>query len=315
MPTKDYKIAITLGDPCSIGSEIVQKALNQIDLPMENFILIGNKKMYGDTPDDVEFIDIKAKNLETGRPSIESGEVAFNSIQKAIELVKEDKINAIVTAPISKYAINLAGHNYSGHTEIFDKFLSNGNAQMLFITDDLRVLLLTRHVPLKEIPKLITQELIEKEVSLLAIELEKLGIQNPKLAICGLNPHAGEDGLLGTEEKEIIIPAIKNLQSQGINIDGPYPADMLFSKASKTYRKREKQPYDCYISPFHDQGLCAIKSIDIDNTVNTTLGLEVLRTSPAHGTAFDIAGKNLANSQSMEEAIKCAYNFVNKYAP
>lgn len=300
------KIAITLGDPCSIGSEIVQKALKEINLPKEDFILIGNKKVYGKIPDGIEFIDIPADNLTLGKPSKESGEVAFKSIEKAIELANNNKIKAIVTAPISKYAINLAGYNYSGHTEIFDKFLSGGNAQMLFATGDLKVLLLTRHIPLADVPKAITQELIEKETLQLTHELEKFGIKNPKLALCALNPHAGEDGLLGTEERDILIPAIKNLQQKNINIDGPHPADTLFAKAAKAYHRREKQPYDCYISTFHDQGLCAVKSIDIDKTVNITLGLKVLRTSPAHGTAFDIAGQGIADSQSMEEAIKCA---------
>lgn len=312
MTTSEAKIAITLGDPCSIGSEITKKALESLDLPMENFILIGNKKMFGQAPAKVEFLNIKAKNLTIGSPSKESGEVAFDSIKKAIELAKEGKIKAIVTAPISKHAINMAGHKYSGHTEIFDEYLSEGNAQMLFVTGDMRILLLTRHVPIKDVPNLITKELIENEITQLVDEFKKLGLSNPKLAICGINPHAGEDGLLGTEEKETIIPAIKNLQQKGITIDGPHPADMLFSKAAKTYHRGEKQPYDCYISTFHDQGLCAVKSIDIDKTVNTTLGLKVLRTSPAHGTAFDIAGKNIACPKSMEEAIKCAYQFVNK---
>lgn len=307
------KIAITLGDPCSIGSEITKKALESIDFPMKDFILIGNKKLFGKIPNGVEFIDVPGENLKTGTPSKESGSIAFDSIKKAIKLANEGKIKAIVTAPISKWAINLAGHNYSGHTEIFDEFLtSNKNAEMLFALKDLRVLLLTRHIALSEIHKELTQESIIEKITHLNEELKSFGIESPKLALCGLNPHAGEDGLLGKEEEEIFKPAIKSLRKHGIEIQGPFPADTLFAKASRAYHKGEKQPYDCYISPFHDQGLCAVKSIDIDKTVNITIGLDTLRTSPAHGTAFDIAGKNIAEYDSMAEAIKCAHKFANK---
>ena len=301
------KIAITLGDPCSIGAEITKKALIELDYDLSNFILIGNKDSFGEMPFDVEFINIEAnKELEIGKPSKQSGEIAFKSIEKAIELAKSKQIKAIVTAPISKYALHLAGHDFSGHTEIFDKYLGQ-NAQMLFVAGDFKVLLLTRHIPLAKVPQMLTQKFLEEEIIKLNSALQKLGIKKPKIAICGLNPHAGEEGLLGKEEQEEFLPAITNLKSKNIIVEGPFPADMLFAKASLCYKKNEPNPYDCYVATYHDQGLCAVKSIDLGKTVNVTIGLDVLRTSPAHGTAFDIAGKNIASPKSMKEAIKFAY--------
>jgi 4-hydroxythreonine-4-phosphate dehydrogenase len=304
------KTAITLGDPCSIGAEITKKALLELNLDLSKFVLIGNKTVFGEIPFDVEFIDIKTnEKLEIGEPSKQSGEVAFKSIEKAIELAKSGKIKAIVTAPISKYALHLAGQNFSGHTEIFEKHLGQ-NAQMLFITGGLKVLLLTRHISLADVPATLTQKFIEEEIQKLNSALQKLGVKKPKIALCGLNPHAGEGGLLGKEEQEQFLPAIKNLQAQSINIEGPFAADMLFAKASDFYKKNVPQPYDCYVAAYHDQGLCAVKSIDLGKTVNVTIGLDVLRTSPAHGTAFDIAGKNIASPESMKEAIKFAFEKI-----
>lgn len=307
------KIAITLGDPCSIGAEITQKALMELSdkgkIDLSKFILIGNLKVFGETPKNIDFIDIKPqKELQMGKPSKQSGEVAFKSIMQAVELAKTDKVKAIVTAPISKYAINLAGYDFSGHTEIFDKYLSkSGNAQMLFVTGDFRVLLLTRHLPLIKVPSVLTQKFIETEIEKLYKSLKKIGLKVPKIALCGLNPHAGEEGLLGKEEQTEFLPAIKSLREKGIDIEGVFAADMLFSKAAKTYREGQKQPYDCYAAAYHDQGLCAVKTLDLEKTVNVTTGLKVIRTSPAHGTAFDIAGHGVASAESMKQAIILAY--------
>jgi 4-hydroxythreonine-4-phosphate dehydrogenase len=305
------KIAITLGDPCSIGAEITHKALANLDVDLSRIILIGNREMYGMVEEGVEFIDIPSSEpLVFGKQSVASGEVAFRSVEKAIEFAKKGTISSIVTAPISKHAINLAGHNFSGHTEIFDKYLADGkSAQMLFVTGDFRVLLLTRHIPLAKVPSVLTKYFIEKEIINLNLSLRKFGLKAPKIALCGLNPHAGEGGLLGEEEQKEFIPAISSLKNQGINVEGPFPADMLFAKAAEKYRHGDEQPYDCYVATYHDQGLCAVKSIDIENTINVTIGLDVLRTSPAHGTAFDIAGKNIAQSGSMEKAI--IFSFSN----
>jgi len=308
----DTRLAITLGDPCSIGAEITKKALLELfaeqKIDLSNFILIGNQKMFGEIPNGVEFVDIESGGeLILGQASKYSGEVAYRSVMRAVELVKEGKIKAIVTAPISKYAINLAGHEFSGHTEIFDKYLSRGQeAQMLFVTGGFRVLLLTRHIPIVKVPEVLTQDFIEGEIVKLNDSLQKLGIENPKIALCGLNPHAGEEGLLGREEQEEFLPAIKNLQEKNIQIEGVFPADMLFAKAAVSYKKGIKHLYDCYVATYHDQGLCAVKILDLARTVNVTIGLDVLRTSPAHGTAFDIAGHGVASAQSMKQAILLA---------
>ncbi len=307
------KIAITLGDPCSIGTEITRKALYELSverkIDLSKFIIIGNRNVFGEVPENIEFIDIPSKyKFFFGKPSKESGEVAFNSVKKAIDLAQAGIIQGIVTAPISKSAINLAGYNFSGHTEIFNKYLSSeGEAQMLFVTENFRVLLLTRHIPIAEVPTILTKNFIEEEIEKLHKSLQKLGIKFPKIALCGLNPHAGEEGLLGQEEQKEFLPAIKSIRKKGIDIEGVFAADMLFAKAAKAYKKRGRQPYDCYAATYHDQGLCAVKILDLEKTVNVTTGLDVLRTSPAHGTAFDIAGKNIASAESMKQAILFAY--------
>ena len=214
-----------------------------------------------------------------------------------------------MTAPVSKKAMNLAGHNYSGQTEVLEHYLANSNqkAQMLFICSNFSLLLFTRHLPLTEVASHIKKDiLIEKAIHLNNSLKTQLGIQNPKIAICALNPHSGENGLFGNEEIDEIIPAIKQLRQLGISIEGPFPADTLFYNCYNNICN-----YDCYIALYHDQGLIPVKLMERDECVNTTIGLDVIRTSPAHGTAFDIAGKNLANPQSMIRAIELALQFIN----
>lgn len=308
------KIAITLGDPNGISPEITIKALNFLDLPKEKVVLIANKNIldfYEENYElslekDYEVVEIpyKKEDVQVGVETEEAGEFAFCALRKACDLALEGKVEAIVTAPVSKNAMQLAGHNYSGQTEILEQYLANEGqkAEMLFICGRFSVLLLTRHVALKEIPSLITKEMIVSKVTALTKSFKnQLGRENPKLAICALNPHAGEKGLFGDEEHNQIIPAIEELRDYGISIDGPYPADTLFTTCLK-----EDCDYDCYIAMYHDQGLIPIKLLEQENCVNTTIGLCVLRTSPAHGTAFDIAGKIIANPNSMISAIELA---------
>ena len=308
------KIAITLGDPSSIGPEIVLKSFLNNKFDINKFVIIGNKSSVLasglNIPYGLEFIEVmpEVQSFDIGHVSVISGEVAFRSLKKACDMANKSEISAIVTAPVSKESINLAGHNFSGQTEILEHFLSkyDEKAEMLFVSKDFRVLLLTRHVPIIKVSSLITFELVVSKISELVVQLQKyFGIKNPKIALCALNPHAGEGGLIGDEEIKTLIPAVEKLRSNGININGPYPADMLFAKAAKAFRIGA-QPYDCYVSCFHDQGLCAVKAIDLGNTVNTTIGLSVIRTSPAHGTAFDIAGKGVADCSSITSAIKLA---------
>lgn len=288
------KILITTGDPNGIGAEITIKALNKLN--PDNVILISNSRIlnfYGKLNKKYEIIEIPFNdNIIPGKITASSGEFAFLSLQKACEL----RGKAIVTAPVAKNAMHMAGYRYNGQTEILQKFLARDNqlAEMLFVAGDFRVLLLTRHCALKDI-KLTKELVVEKIINLNEFFNKKLKINLPRFALCGLNPHAGENGILGREEIDILQPAVEIIRSKGINITNPLPADTLFVKAND---------YDCIIANYHDQGLIPIKTIAGNKTVNMTIGLDVIRTSPGHGTAFDIAGKNIADETGMLEAIK-----------
>jgi len=193
-------------------------------------------------------------------------------------------------------------------SQVLENFLArNGQkAEMLFIANDFRVLLLTRHIALKEIT--ITKELmLEKIERLRNFFQNKLNIKKPSFALCAFNPHSGENGILGKEEIDFMIPAVEALRKRGINITNPLPADTLFINGVQAYISNNKSPYDCYIACYHDQGLIPIKAVASEKTVNMTIGLDIIRTSPSHGTAFDIAGKNIANPNSMIEAIKACF--------
>ena len=298
------KIAITTGDPNGIGAEITIKALNILDLPEDKILLVSNKKIldfYGRLNKNYEIIEIPyTAEIQPGKITKEAGEFSFQSLKKVCEI----KPKAIVTAPVAKNALYLAGHKYNGQTEILQKFLShNGQlAEMLFVAKKFRVLLLTRHCALKDVT-ITKQMVIEKVKNLVKTFENQFGISNPKFALCGFNPHSGEYGILGREEIDILIPAVKKLQKDGINITMPMPADTLFVKAAKHYFNNEKDEYDCYIANYHDQGLIPIKTVAGEETVNMTIGLDIIRTSPGHGTAFDIAGKNIASPNGMIAAI------------
>ncbi|MBR1753802.1 4-hydroxythreonine-4-phosphate dehydrogenase PdxA [bacterium] len=298
------KVIITTGDPNGIGAEVTVKALKNFN--RNDFFIISNRKVLGFEPD----FEIELDKIEPSKITKEGGEFSYQALKKACELVKSGGFSAIVTAPVAKEALHLADHNFSGQTEILEKYLAhNGQkAEMLFVANNFRVLLLTRHVALKEIH--LTKELVIKKV-LTAVEFlsKNQKIKNPKLALCAFNPHAGENGLFGTEEQEILIPAVKELKKMGVNITEPLPADTLFVKAGKNFLKSENVPFDCYIACYHDQGLIPIKTLASDCTVNTTIGLDIIRTSPAHGTAFDIAGQGIADEKSMTEAIRQALEY------
>lgn len=310
MSRVNNKIAITTGDVNGIGAEITVKALNRLKLPKEDVILISNKAVLGACDialtEDYEIveIDFDKENILAGQITAESGDFSFKSLKKACEMAKDNEIGAIVTAPVSKEAMHKAGHIFNGQTEVLQHFLAHDgqHAEMLFVAKDFRVLLLTRHLPLKEI-SLTKDEIIRKVEDLDKFFKSKLNISAPKFALCALNPHAGEHGILGTEEIEIMQPAVDVLREKGINLSEPLPADTLFIKGATQYLKGEKIDYDCYIAAYHDQGLIPIKTVAGEKTVNMTIGLDVIRTSPCHGTAFDIAGKNIASKDSMIEAI------------
>lgn len=303
------KIAITAGDFNGIGPEIIVKALNRLDLPEEDVVLIGSKHLFSGLEKNykIEEVPFLESWLSVGSETAQAGAFSYNCLIKACEMAKKQEIAAIVTAPVSKNAMHLAGHFFSGQTEVIEKnladFSKGEKAEMLFVSGAFRVLLLTRHIPLKDVK--ITKELLLEKVSRIDCVLRKnFGIKSPKIALCSLNPHAGENGILGTEEIDAFAPAVDELKKRGINVSKPMPADTLFAKASKAYLNNNAQPYDCYCACYHDQGLIPIKSLAMESTVNMTVGLSVIRTSPAHGTAYDIAGKGVADESSMIAAIK-----------
>lgn len=302
------KIAILTGDPNGIGAEITIKALNLLNLPTKDIIIISNNKIlnrYGNLNNNYEVLNIDYEGkLIPGEVDAQAGDFAYRCLQKACEI----RPKYIVTAPTSKEAMYLAGHKFNGQTEVLEKFLAHDGqkAEMLFVSKDFRVLLLTRHVSLKEVE--ITKELLFEKIERLRNYFQnKVNINKPAFALCALNPHAGENGIIGSDEQDIMIPAVEALRKRGINITNPMPADTLFVSGVQNYLKGEKMPYDCYIACYHDQGLIPIKSVASKKTVNMTIGLDIIRTSPSHGTAFDIAGKDMANPESMIEAIKACF--------
>lgn len=291
------KIAITTGDTKGIGEEITVKALNALNLSADNILIIG-KSLNDSLNTPYETIEID--------PS-DNGKFCFETLKIASSLANEGKISAIVTAPVSKEALHKSGYKYSGQTEILQEFLGdeNSKAEMMFISRDLRVLLLTRHLALKDV-KLTEDLIIEKVKRTNKFLIEKCGIKSPKFALCALNPHAGENGILGDEEIKIMFPAIEKLKAENINITPPLSADGLFAHVGEKYLNNQKQDYDCILAAYHDQGLCPVKALCFKQVVNTTIGLKIIRTSPSSGTAYDIAGKGIADPKGMIEAIKLA---------
>ncbi len=239
--------------------------------------------------------------VEFSKPDSEAGKAAFGALERAIEEYKEGLIDAIVTAPINKHTIQSESFAFPGHTEYIEEKLGDGQkALMILMKDDLRVALVTGHLPVREIAASLSKELIEEKLAIFHRSLKvDFGIGAPRIAVLSLNPHAGDEGLLGTEEQEIIIPAIKEMAAKGILCYGPYPADGFMGSGNFNH-------FDGILAMYHDQGLAPFKSLAMDEGVNYTAGLPVVRTSPAHGTAYDIAGKGVAEEGSFRQAIYTA---------
>lgn len=275
-------IAVTLGDPNGIGPEIVAKALSDSKIAK-----LANWKIFGYTS--------KKKLLPW-----QAGELSLLALEQALASIDNGECQALVTAPISKDHIHQTGFQFPGHTEYLADYFKAKKHVMMFVSPKLKVSLVTIHEPLARLSKLITKQKILDTITLTHQSLKRnFGIKNPKIAVCGLNPHASEKGLFGSEEAEVIIPAIKTAQKKQMKIFGPYPADSLF------YRAAEGE-FDAVIAMYHDQGLIPVKTLDFNHGVNMTLGLPIIRTSPDQGCAFDIAGKGLANATSMKEAMRLA---------
>ncbi len=329
-------IAITMGDPGGIGPEIILKTLNDnVFIDICNLLIIGhlptiefynnllgfnmkinilnapNVNDYKNNMINIIEIGNDIKDLpEIGKISMMGGVLSFKSIEKAIELAMEKNIDAIVTAPINKECLNKAGYNYSGHTEIFAKLTGCKNYCMLLASDRLKIAHVTTHIALKTVFDKISVNRIVDVIVLLNEFLIKIGLNYPLIGVAGINPHAGENGLFGNEESTFIIPAIEKAKEKGINIDGPIPPDSLFPLAAGGR-------YHGCVAMYHDQGHIPFKMLDFkwnENTkkmegmegVNITLGLPIIRTSVDHGTAYEIAGKGIANHNALKKAIHYA---------
>ena len=333
------RLVVTLGDPSGIGPEVVLKALSNPRFEKQaDVAVIGDRTTLITTyerlhnscpnlraPDSFEFIDIDVpqsvlksvlNGLEMGVGNQSSGEIGFQTLRKAIALTLSGQFDGIVTAPIAKSAWLAAGHRYPGQTELLAEMSDTSRFGMAFVAKSphsewtMRTLLATTHIPLKDVPQALTPDLMTLKLDLLVECLQRdFGLREAKVAIAGLNPHSGEDGQLGTEERDWLSPWIEQQRARfpNIQIDGPVPPDTLWVKPGLAWHGQSLQTaHDGYLALYHDQGLIPVKLLAFDLAVNTTIGLPFVRTSPDHGTAFDIAGKGVARSQSMEAALELA---------
>jgi 4-hydroxythreonine-4-phosphate dehydrogenase len=282
------RVGVTVGDPAGIGPEIARKAAADTRVSS-----ICDIVLYGPSSDD------ELGRFQRGRVTAEAGRAAYDAIVAATSDAQARRIDAIATAPINKEAFAAARLPWRGHTDLLANLTGSPRVAMMFYAETLRVILATVHIPIAEVPRALTRDVIEGTVDLAARELPRFGIPHPRLGVAGLNPHAGEHGVIGTEDDSVIAPAVAALRAKGISIAGPFPADTIFVRAMRG-------EFDAVVACYHDQGLIPIKLVAFGQAVNVTLGLPIVRTSVDHGTAFDIAGKDVADPSSMIEAIRLA---------
>jgi 4-hydroxythreonine-4-phosphate dehydrogenase len=286
--TRKPRIAITAGDPAGIGPEIARIASESPAVTA-----ICDPVIYGPTTAE-ELVP-----FTRGRVSADAGRAAYDAILKAVNDAIDREVDGIATAPINKAAFAAAGLPWKGHTDLLAHLTGARHGVMMFHSDALRVILATVHIPLADVPAAITQPLIADLVELAARELPRFGVAAPRIGVAGLNPHAGEHGLLGREDEAVLRPAVAACAARGIDVRGPFPADTIFVRA-------KHGEFDVVIACYHDQGLIPVKMAAFGKAVNVTLGLPIIRTSVDHGTAFDIAGTGAADPSSMIEAVRLA---------
>jgi len=279
------RIAITAGDPAGIGPEIAAKAADD-----PRVLAVCEPVIYGPPPE---------ATFEPGLLSADAGRAAYEAIHAAVDDAKRGVVAGIATAPVNKLAFARAGLPWKGHTDLLGYLTESPQVGMMFWSEPLKVVLATVHVPLAEVSTVLTRPLLDAIIELTADELPRFGIRQPRIAMAGLNPHAGEDGLMGEEEQLVIEPAVRAARGRSIRIDGPFPGDTVFVRASAG-------EFDAVIACYHDQGLIPVKLLAFGHAVNVTLGLPIVRTSVDHGTAFDIAGRGIADHGSMVEAVVLA---------
>jgi 4-hydroxythreonine-4-phosphate dehydrogenase len=300
------RIGITCGDINGIGPEIALKAISQNHWKNDvEFILIGPEQVFK-TSDDWK-IPFNGKRTP-GRITVEASNTAVATIERAVRGCLDGELDAMVTAPICKEGLKLAGVNYPGHTEMIAELTGTTRYGMMLMGKGLRVMLATRHLPLREVADALTKESVLEAIELTGEALEWFGLNDGRIGVCGLNPHAGDGGALGDEESTNITPAIKAARAKSFNAIGPVPADVIFFQALK-------KEYDAVVAMYHDQGLGPLKMHAFDCGVNLTLGLPIIRTSPDHGTAFNIAGKGVAKPDSMIAAIETAIQLAGRSNP
>ena len=317
-------IALTMGDPAGIGPEIIVKAFRDETLSLQSrALVIGDTRLLLKTakkyapeilihsikkPEEacfetcaIDVIDLKnvPENIPIGRPSAEAGRASYAAIKAAVDLAIHDEVSAITTAPINKKSLHLAGYPFPGHTELLAHMTGSKQASLMMEGKDLRVVLVTTHVPLGQVQPLITEENVLHTIRLTHQWLVQHVTDVPNIAVTGLNPHCGDGGIFGKEETQHILPALKIAQTEGIQAIGPFSADALFGRPD--FKK-----YDAIVCMYHDQGMIPVKIDSAGQGVNITLGLSILRTSVDHGTAFDIVGKGRACPENLKIALRTA---------
>lgn len=316
-------IGITMGDAAGIGPEIIAKSFANHDLStLARAVVVGDAGRLRKVADllgldvrvrpiasmeearfergviDCFDLQLIPEDLPFGKLSAVAGDAAFRFIEKAVELAKEGRIDAICTAPLNKEALHAGGHKFPGHTEMLAHLTGVEEVSMMLVAPNLRVIHVTTHIGIIDAIRKIEPGLVERTIQRGYDTLRKAKIENPRIAVCGINPHAGENGLFGYgEEEEKILPAIEVLRARGMNIEGPLPADTLFFRAGRG-------DFDLVVAMYHDQGHGPVKVMGLEAGVNITVGLDVIRTSVDHGTAFDIAGKGIADERSLLEALR-----------
>ena len=288
------RIGITVGDPAGIGPEISRKAAADPSVRA-----VCEPVLYGPHEPDA------LAAFEPGAVSAAAGRAAYTAIVSAVADAREGHLSAIATAPINKEAFARAGLPWRGHTELLAELTGAPRVAMMFYAEALRVILATVHIPLVEVSAALTRALVEGTIELAAAELPRFGYASPRLAVAGLNPHAGEHGVIGREDDDVLRPAIEAMRARRIRVEGPFPADTVFVRATRG-------EFDAVIACYHDQGLIPVKLLAFGRAVNVTLGLPIVRTSVDHGTAFDIAGKGVADPGSLIEAVKLAARLAGR---
>jgi 4-hydroxythreonine-4-phosphate dehydrogenase len=293
-------IALTMGDPAGVGPEVVVKALSGME-PVANWVVVGDGSVFEMLGAQVENLrDAHALDgpIEFGRLDAGCGAAGIEYVRIATEMCLSGEADAMVTAPLNKEAVTLSGRAFSGHTEYIAELCGATESRMLLACERLATVHVTTHVALRAACEL-SQERIIRTIELGNEAMQLLGFARPRIAVCGLNPHAGEHGLFGEEDRRTIAPAVEAARAAGIECSGPHAGDTVFLQASRG-------GYDLVVAMYHDQGHIPMKLLDFEGTVNISLGIPIIRTSVDHGTAFDIAGKNLADARSMKQAMRMA---------